>query len=78
MVRMTQSLEHWLFENHRKIFTLIMFGHTEVFTEEMQKEYLEWCKTDEGKQYLKGGSKYSPEHEGNKALDEMTGESNET
>ena len=24
----------------------------------MAKEYIEWCKTDEGKQYLKGGSKY--------------------
>lgn len=40
---------------------LIMLGHVELFTEEMQKEYLEWCKTDEGKQYLKGGSKYKDE-----------------
>ena len=38
-----------------------MFGHTELFTEEMQKEYIAWCKTDEGKQYLKGGSKYKGE-----------------
>jgi hypothetical protein len=35
-----------------------MFGHTELFTAEMQKEYLEWCKTDDGRQYLKGGAKY--------------------
>ena len=28
------------------------------FTEEIENEYLTWCKTDEGKQYLKGGSKY--------------------
>lgn len=62
MVILTQSLEHWLFENHRDKLALIMFGHTELLTEEMQKEYLEWCKTDEGKQYLKGGSKYNPEH----------------
>jgi hypothetical protein len=27
----------------------------------MQKDYIEWCKTDEGKQYLKGGSKYKEE-----------------
>lgn len=58
MVRLTQSLRHWLFENHKDKLPLIMFGHTELFTQEMQKEYLEWCKTDEGKQYLKGGSKY--------------------
>ena len=45
-----------------------MFGHTELFTEEMQKEYIEWCKTDEGKQYLEGGSKYDPEHRSVKAL----------
>ena len=51
-----------------------MFGHLELFTKEMQKEYIEWCKTDEGKQYLKGGSEYDPEHTGNKALDEMVGE----
>ena len=58
MVRLTQSLQHWLFENHKDKLPLNMFGHTELFTQEMQKEYLEWCKTDEGKQYLKGGSKY--------------------
>lgn len=40
---------------------MIMFGHTELFTEEMQQEYLKWCQTEEGKQYLKGGSKYKYE-----------------
>ena len=58
MVKLTKSLQHWLFINHPSIIHLLMFGHTELFTEEMQKEYLAWCKTDEGKQYLKGGSKY--------------------
>lgn len=62
MIILTQSLEHWLFENYTEKLSLIMFGHTELFTEEMQKEYIEWCKTDEGKQYLEGGSKYNPEH----------------
>ena len=61
MIKLTQSLEHWLCKNHKDIIHLIMFGHTELFTEEMQKEYIEWCKTDEGKQYLKGGSKYKEE-----------------
>lgn len=68
MVILTQSLEHWLFENHKEKMPLIMFGHTELFTEEMQKEYIEWCKTEEGKQYLEGGSKYNPEHRSVKAL----------
>lgn len=58
MVKLTQSLEHWLWENHKDIFHLVLLGHIELFTEEMQKEYIEWCETDEGKQYLKGGSKY--------------------
>ncbi len=58
MIKFTASLEHWLWENHNEVFGLITFGHTELFTEEMQKEYIEWCKTDEGKEYLKGGSKY--------------------
>ena len=55
---MTQSLQHWLWLNHKELIPLIMFGHTELFTEEMQKEYLEWCQTEEGKKYLKGGSEY--------------------
>ena len=57
MIVLTTSLKQWLWENHRDIITPIVFGHTELFTEEMAKEYIEWCKTDEGKQYLKGGSK---------------------
>lgn len=58
MIKLTQSLEHWLWENHRDKIALIMMGHTELFTSDMQREYLEWCKTEDGKQYLKGGSKY--------------------
>ena len=69
MVKMTQSMEHWLFENYKDKFALIMLGHLELFTVQMQKEYMEWCKTDDGKQYLKGGSKYDENHKGNKALD---------
>lgn len=58
MVKLTQSLEHWLWENHRDIIPLILLGHTELFTPEMNKEYLDWCQTDEGRKYLKGGSEY--------------------
>lgn len=62
MVKMTQSLQHWLWENgYRKELVYIGFGHFEYFTDEMEKKYLEWVKTEEGKQYLKGGSKYKDE-----------------
>ena len=61
MVRLTQSLSQWLFMNHPGKLPLISFGHVELFTEEMQQEYVAWCQTDEGKQYLKGGSKYKEE-----------------
>lgn len=64
MVKLTQSLQHWLFINHREKLPLIMFGHVELLTEEMCAEYLRWCQTDEGRQYLKGGSKYVEEKEG--------------
>lgn len=63
MVKLTQSLRHWLFINHPEKLPLIMLGHVELFTEEMQKEYVEWCETDEGKKYLKGGSEYKEECE---------------
>lgn len=61
MVKLTQSLEHWLFEHHRDIIHLIILGHTELFTPEMQSEYLTWCQTEDGKKYLKGGSEHKEE-----------------
>ena len=58
MVRMTQSFSHWCWEFHRDIFVPLMFGHVEELTPELRREYIEWCKTDEGKKYLKGGECY--------------------
>lgn len=58
MVELTQSLEQFLAMKYPQLLVLIPFGHIELFTPEKKKEYLDWCKTDEGKQYLKGGSKY--------------------
>ena len=58
MVELSQSLRKWLFDNHKEIIPLIILGHLELFTEEMEKEYLKWCATDEGRSYLKGGSNY--------------------
>lgn len=63
MVGLAQSLSHWLFVNHPKELPLIMFGHVELLTEEMYAEYLEWCQTDEGRSYLKGGANYKEEEE---------------
>lgn len=59
MIKLTQSLQHWLFAYHKDIAALVMFGHAELITDEMWDEYIEWCKTDEGKEYLEGGSKYA-------------------
>ena len=58
MVKLTASLEHWLYVNEPDVFVLIGFGHVELFTDEMKKRYLEWCGTEEGKSYLKGGANY--------------------
>lgn len=58
MVKLTQSLQQWLLEHHKEKLPLIMLGHVELMTKDMTEEYLAWCQTDDGKQYLKGGSKY--------------------
>lgn len=58
MVRLTQSLAHWLWVNHRDKFALITLGHTELLTKEMYAEYIEWLKTEDGQSYLQGGSNY--------------------
>lgn len=65
----TQSMEVWLFAHHRDLVVPLMFGHLELFTEEMAEEYADWCRSEEGRQYLKGGSKYDPNHRGNIACD---------
>lgn len=58
MIMLTQSLRKWLWDNHPAIYHLILLGHTELFTQEMWREYIEWCRTNEGRKYLKGGSEY--------------------
>lgn len=69
MLIFTQSMEKWLATYHRDLFVPLMFGHLELFTDELAKEYTEWCLTEEGRQYLQGGSKYDPQHRGNIARD---------
>jgi hypothetical protein len=58
MVKFTQSMKAWLSKFHPELIVPLMFGHLELFTEEMKREYIEWCQTDEGSQYLQGGAKY--------------------
>lgn len=61
MISMTPSAKKFFFDRYPEEASLIMFGHTEVLTEEMVREYLEWCKTEEGRSYLKGGENYKEE-----------------
>ena len=58
MYKLTYSLKIWLLNNHPTLLPLISFGHIELFTSDMEKQYIEWCKTDEGRRYLDGGDKY--------------------
>ena len=64
MVRLTQSLFQYLWDNDRDIIFLVGFGHTELITDEIWNAYIEWCKTEEGMQYLKGGAKYEEDWRG--------------
>ena len=58
MYSFTQSAAKFFFDKYPQEASLFMFGHTEAITEEMCKEYIEWCRTDEGRSYLKGGANY--------------------
>ena len=53
MITLTESLAHYLWVNHRNIIGLIMFGHTELLTDEIWDNYIAWCQTEEAKPYLK-------------------------
>lgn len=59
MVQLTQSLEAFLMKKGQlNLILLLMFGHVELLTDELYQEYLQWCKTEEGRSYLKGGANY--------------------
>lgn len=64
MVKLTQSLAQFLFQFYPSEAPLVMFGHTELLTKEIWDEYTEWCLTEEGAQYLKGGKYYKEEDNG--------------
>lgn len=70
MVYLTQSMKVFLTKKGLlKEMSLLVFGHLEVFTPEMQKEYREWLQTEEGQSYLRGGENYDAEYGGK--LDEI-------
>lgn len=62
MTRLTQSLAMFLMLYHRDLYCPITFGHAELLTDEIQREYYEWLHTEEGRSYLKGGSNYDEEY----------------
>lgn len=63
MNRMTQSFSAWCLKFHPELYSLLIFGHGELLTKDMYQHYLAWVRTDEGKQYLEGGSKYREDEE---------------
>ncbi len=70
MVQLTYSLSYWLATKYPKVMPLISFGHIELFTAEMQNEYLKWCSTAEGKRYLVGGDKYESHMQNKESLND--------
>lgn len=42
MFKFVGGLDRFLAAKYPREFMLIRFGHTEFFTEKMQKEYLDW------------------------------------
>lgn len=59
-VHLTPSLQRYLWVNARRDYVLILFGHIELI-EKHWDDYIEWCKTDEGRSYLAGGENYNPD-----------------
>lgn len=59
MVRLTQSLQAFLTKKERlDVIYFLTLGHTELLTSDLYREYLQWCQTEEGRSYLKGGANY--------------------
>lgn len=49
MVKLTDSLREFLWQSdHKEMIPLLMFGHVELFTEEIQQEYAEWLAEKQG------------------------------
>lgn len=54
MVKLTDSLKEFLWQSHhREIIPLLMLGHVELFTEEIQQEYADWLAKNQDKEMVK-------------------------
>lgn len=54
MVKLTESLKRFLFQSeHKEKIPLLMLGHVELFTEEIQQEYAEWLAKNQDKGVVK-------------------------
>ena len=63
MILLTQSLQEFLRRKGMlEELVLLDFGHTELLSEDIAAEYLEWVQTPEGMSYLKGGENYDEEY----------------
>lgn len=51
-VKVTESFEQFMWRFHREELPLVLMGHTELAADHWD-EYIGWCKTDEGKHFLK-------------------------
>ena len=51
-IQLTESLKQYLWKFHRTDLPLVLFGHLEVL-DPYWDDYISWCKTDEGLQYMK-------------------------
>lgn len=57
MIALAQPLYEFLNRYHSDKLQKIISGKLELYTDEMREAYRAWRKTEEGKQYLIGGSK---------------------
>ena len=61
MIVFMKSFKTWLASIHPELVVPIMFGHVELMTDDLYREYRNWCKTEEVRRYLKGGDLYEEE-----------------
>lgn len=52
MITMTKSLSAFIWKYYKDLYVPLTFGHIELLTDNIQEEYIEWCQTEEAKQYF--------------------------
>lgn len=56
MISLTPSLVVWLKKYHKDLLPDAFLGNTEVLTNEMIRDYLEWCRSEEGHEVIHGSN----------------------